>query len=177
MPDAPEPDSYPVAHFGADAALSPDARRKRHGDAFLVLMPGVLARPVGDVGTAIVAGSVEGELAPAGFAICPVRRRDRAEGLTVSVGRTAGNDLVIAHVSVSKSHAHFKRYQDVYVLQDHGSRNGTFVDDFPVPAKGKPQLVRSGNRVRFGSAETLFLRADAFWEFVGRMSRRHAAAR
>ena len=170
-------ESYPVAYFAADAALAPAERAKRHGDAFLVLMPGVLSRRVADVATALVTGAEAGDLAPAGFRICPVRRRDQAEGATITVGRTGDNDVVIAHVSVSKLHANLRRYREVYVLQDQGSRNGTFLDEAPVAARGKPQLVRTGNRIRFGSAETLFLRADEFWQFVGRMARSPTAKR
>ena len=47
----------------------------------------------------------------------------------VNIGRADYNDIVLADPSVSTSHAKLQRRDDIWVLSDAGSTNGTFVDD------------------------------------------------
>jgi two-component system cell cycle response regulator len=48
---------------------------------------------------------------------------------TVSIGRDASCDIVLPHRTVSRSHAVIEWKDDVFVLRDAGSTNGTFLDD------------------------------------------------
>ena len=63
------------------------------------------------------------------------------------VGRAQTCDLVIPHLSVSRSHAELSVIGDLLTVRDLESRNGTFVDDEPI----KSAEVRTGQRLRFGS--------------------------
>jgi tetratricopeptide (TPR) repeat protein len=76
------------------------------------------------------------------------------------VGRVAPNDVVIPDESVSISHAVFKRIAgDRFIVQDSGSKNGTFLNEARVPHKGDERAleVKSNNMVRFGSVVLTFL--------------------
>ncbi|MBI2897577.1 MAG: FHA domain-containing protein [Deltaproteobacteria bacterium] len=57
-------------------------------------------------------------------------RRDgpRAEGVPISVGRVAGNDVVIPEYSVSEHHCAFRWHKSRWMLSDLGSMNGTVLD-------------------------------------------------
>jgi pSer/pThr/pTyr-binding forkhead associated (FHA) protein len=171
-------ETYPVAHFAPDRGLDDAARMERHGDAFLVLMPAALNRPVHPQSTAFV-DTKETLDAPApavNYRVCPVRKRGQAlSSPHVTVGRTANNDVVLADVSVSKVHAFLRRDGARYLVQDAGSRNGTFVDEVAVQAKGKPVRLASGARVRFGTVAVLFLEAKEFWRLVDGLAANDAA--
>jgi predicted component of type VI protein secretion system len=74
------------------------------------------------------------------------------------VGRAPHNQLVIQDSSVSADHCEILVFGTEVIVREHGSKNGTFVDDFPV--KGQ-MPVRSGQILRFGEVETrLELGAD-----------------
>ncbi len=150
-----------IAGFQADLTADAKARAERHGDAFLVMMPGLLAR-VSD--------------AESNMRVCPVRPPAVARAPIV-IGRDPRNDVVVEHASVSNVHAHLKHYGKVYVVRDMGSRNGTFLDGRRLSSGCKPELVRSGARLRFGSADTLFLLFGEFWRFVERIARKPSGRR
>jgi hypothetical protein len=82
----------------------------------------------------------------------------------ISVGRTNNNDVVIADVQVSKLHAYVRVVGEQFELSDAGSRNGTWVGIDRLPADGRPRVLISGERVRFGTLEFLFYNADACWQ-------------
>jgi predicted component of type VI protein secretion system len=67
------------------------------------------------------------------------------------VGRAPHNQLVIPDSSVSADHCEVLVFGTEVIVREHGSKNGTFVDDFPV--KGQ-MPVRSGQVIRFGDVET-----------------------
>jgi hypothetical protein len=46
----------------------------------------------------------------------------------ISIGRSAGNDLVLADPEVSRRHARIVRRADGFAVEDIGSTNGTFVN-------------------------------------------------
>jgi pSer/pThr/pTyr-binding forkhead associated (FHA) protein len=46
----------------------------------------------------------------------------------VNIGRAEYNDIVIPDESVSTMHAKLQRREEIWVLTDNGSTNGTFVD-------------------------------------------------
>ena len=106
------------------------------------------------------------------YLVFPVIQTGRSPFSFVAVGRTKNNDIVVPDVSVSKFHAFFKPGRKrQFSLQDASSKNGTFLDDKPVPAKGqaKPLPVESGSRVRFGSIAFMFLSSVDFYTFVSRL--------
>ncbi len=77
-------------------------------------------------------------------------------GRSCSVGRSGGNDLVLDHSSVSKTHASLAidASQDLSVA-DTGSTNGTFVNDERI-AYGKAIKLTADDRVMFGTIPVTF---------------------
>ena len=71
----------------------------------------------------------------------------------VNIGRADYNDLVIADPSVSTTHAKLQRKDDVWVLSDLGSTNGTFVEGEPVTGE---TALTPGTTLRFGDVSALF---------------------
>jgi pSer/pThr/pTyr-binding forkhead associated (FHA) protein len=71
----------------------------------------------------------------------------------VNVGRADYNDIVIADPSVSTTHAKLQRRDDVWVLTDLGSTNGTYVEGEPVTGE---TALTPGTTLRFGDVATLF---------------------
>lgn len=74
------------------------------------------------------------------------------------IGRSSNCDVVINDYSVSKSHAQFNH--DVQLkrtmVTDMGSRNGTFMDEHRLE-KGRPALIRSGDEIRLGRLNFVYL--------------------
>lgn len=85
----------------------------------------------------------------------PIAKRDDSELSFVSIGRLAGNDVVLPSESISKFHAYVKADESgaLVLLQDGRSSNGTFVDGQPVGRRGEgpPTLLRNGCAVRFAN--------------------------
>ena len=71
----------------------------------------------------------------------------------VNIGRADFNDVVIGDPSVSTSHAKLQRRDDVWVLSDLGSTNGTFVEGERL--SGEVPLG-PGTTVKFGEVAVLF---------------------
>jgi pSer/pThr/pTyr-binding forkhead associated (FHA) protein len=71
----------------------------------------------------------------------------------VNIGRADYNDLVIADPSVSTTHARLQRKDDLWVLSDLGSTNGTYVEGEPVTGE---TVLTPGTTLRFGDVSTLF---------------------
>jgi pSer/pThr/pTyr-binding forkhead associated (FHA) protein len=76
----------------------------------------------------------------------------------VNVGRADYNDIVIADPSVSTTHAKLQRRDDVWVLSDLGSTNGTYVEGEPVTGE---IALTPGTTLRFGDVAALFEPHDA----------------
>lgn len=76
----------------------------------------------------------------------------------VNIGRADYNDLVFGEESVSASHAKLQRREEVWMLTDLDSTNGTFVDGDPI--RGEVPLM-PGSTVRFGDVTVLFDPTDA----------------
>jgi pSer/pThr/pTyr-binding forkhead associated (FHA) protein len=68
-------------------------------------------------------------------------------GLRLSIGRHSECDLILPHVSVSRRHAVIKSRGKVTVLEDGGSRNGSFVNGKRVK---KNQVLKVGDKVTLG---------------------------
>jgi pilus assembly protein CpaF len=81
----------------------------------------------------------------------------RYEKDEVSIGRVAGNDLVLANATVSSRHAQLVRENGGWVVRDGGSTNGTFVNGAPVTA---PTKVHEGDELRVGAFRIRLLGAE-----------------
>jgi pSer/pThr/pTyr-binding forkhead associated (FHA) protein len=75
----------------------------------------------------------------------------------VNIGRADFNDLVIPEPSVSASHAKLQRREDIWVISDLGSTNGTFVDGERIEDE---TALGPGSTIRFGEVTTLFESTD-----------------
>jgi pSer/pThr/pTyr-binding forkhead associated (FHA) protein len=71
----------------------------------------------------------------------------------VNIGRADYNDVVISEPSVSTTHAKLQRRDDIWVLSDLGSTNGTFVEGEPVTGE---TALTPGTTLRFGEVAVLF---------------------
>jgi pSer/pThr/pTyr-binding forkhead associated (FHA) protein len=71
----------------------------------------------------------------------------------VNIGRGDYNDLVIADPSVSTMHAKLQRRENVWILSDLGSTNGTFVEGERI--RGEIPLS-PGTTLKFGDVTALF---------------------
>ncbi len=71
----------------------------------------------------------------------------------VNIGRADFNDIVLSEPSVSTSHAKLQRRDDIWVLSDLGSTNGTFVEGEMVTGE---TALTPGTTLRFGDVAVLF---------------------
>lgn len=129
-----------------------------------------LRRPAGPMRTLEFVGI--SDTAESTMCIVPVVRLPGSQLQFVSVGRIDGNDVVFNDVTVSKFHAFIRDVDGAQLLQDAGSRNGTFVQGARVPARkeGEPVTLRTGDDVRFGSVQTTWYDAQALHAFLTRMA-------
>jgi pSer/pThr/pTyr-binding forkhead associated (FHA) protein len=71
----------------------------------------------------------------------------------VNIGRADYNDVVLADPSVSTNHAKLQRRDDVWVLSDLDSTNGTFVENERVAGE---LALSPGTTLRFGEVSVLW---------------------
>jgi pSer/pThr/pTyr-binding forkhead associated (FHA) protein len=71
----------------------------------------------------------------------------------VNIGRAEFNDIVIADASVSTSHAKLQRRDDIWMLSDLGSTNGTYVEGERLSGE---VALGPGTTVKFGEVAVLF---------------------
>jgi pSer/pThr/pTyr-binding forkhead associated (FHA) protein len=71
----------------------------------------------------------------------------------VNIGRAEYNDVVISDPSVSTSHAKLQRREELWVLSDLGSTNGTYVEGEKVTEE---VALTPGTTLRFGEVSVLF---------------------
>ena len=92
----------------------------------------------------------------------------------VSIGTLPGNDLVLTDPTVSRSHAEVEERSDGYLLRDHDSTNGTFLDNVRV----REGYITPGSVIRLGQTEMTFSpleerievpqsKAGSFGELIG----------
>lgn len=82
------------------------------------------------------------------------------EPWVATVGRVEPNHVLLPDESVSVFHAIFTRgKRGAFLLQDAGSKNGTFVNDEVVLHKDhrRPRRIKSNDGIRFGSVILTFL--------------------
>jgi len=77
------------------------------------------------------------------------------EGASASIGRSAENDLCIPERHVSRHHAVIAFQDGLFVLQDLGSANGTFVND-DTASISRPFPLVDGDRIRLFVPMILF---------------------
>ena len=71
----------------------------------------------------------------------------------VNIGRADYNDIVIADLSVSSSHAKIQLREGIWILVDLGSTNGSFVDGERVEDEAP---LAPGALIRFGDLSVVF---------------------
>jgi len=84
------------------------------------------------------------------------KRRSTTPAAHITVGRSAGNDIVVPSPLVSKLHAAFERRGDEWMVFDVGSRNGTTVSSTGI-APNEPRAVDIGTEIGFGDTRFLFV--------------------
>ena len=83
----------------------------------------------------------------------------------VSIGRVDDNDIAIDDTRVSRRHAHVRREDFRYVLEDLGSTNGTWLNGSRLTA---PAQLRHGDQIQIADTLLIFndpnitAQADAF---------------
>ena len=68
------------------------------------------------------------------------------------IGRAADNSILLTDDSVSAHHARLTYISGQWILEDLGSKNGTFVNDLPVD---QALVVTYGDQIRFGAVSFL----------------------
>jgi hypothetical protein len=87
----------------------------------------------------------------------------------IFVGRTPTNDIVVAHHSVSKSHAFFECLPGgLWHLTDNGSRNGTMVRGDSI-APTQRVRVSGETTIVFGYFPTVFIESAALHALLKRL--------
>jgi len=79
----------------------------------------------------------------------------------VSIGTLPESDLALTDPTVSRRHAEVEERADGWVLRDHESTNGTFLDDVRV----REAYLSPGSRIRLGHTEMTFSPLEERIEF------------
>ena len=69
-----------------------------------------------------------------------------------SIGREATNSIQVSDSSVSGAHARIRKTSDGYLLEDLGSRNGTYVNGERIQSR----LLKSDDKIRLGKVHMIF---------------------
>ncbi|MDD9940934.1 MAG: FHA domain-containing protein [Myxococcales bacterium] len=96
------------------------------------------------------------------FVLPLAKRVDNAVTNKITVGRTANNDIMLKHGSISKFHATFEE-ADRLLLRDADSKNGTSVNG---ESLARATEVQSGDIVLFGSVEVMLCNAESLWQVL-----------
>ncbi len=87
----------------------------------------------------------------------------------IFVGRTPTNDIIVAHHSVSKSHAFFECLPgDKWHITDNGSRNGTMVRGEPIPPNQRVS-VTGETTIVFGYYPVVLVEPAALYSLLKRL--------
>ena len=77
---------------------------------------------------------------------------------SITIGRTAGNDIVIDNLAVSALHATVHNKDNSAVLEDMNSTNGTFVNDKRV----KHHNLKNGDIIGIGKHQIAFFTQSSY---------------
>jgi hypothetical protein len=92
----------------------------------------------------------------------------------ITLGRAPNNDIRYPLEALSKLHATFAVSSERWHVQDHSSRNGTFLNDAPLEG-GRLYPLADGDELRFGTElKTRFFLPAGLFDFiqiVARMTR------
>ena len=77
-------------------------------------------------------------------------------GDLVTIGRYAGNTIIISDEEISRHHARLTKASDGYTIEDLGSSNGSFVNSVRVV---RPVPLSSGDLVRLGTSVVMVYEA------------------
>jgi len=83
----------------------------------------------------------------------------------ITVGRTPNNDIVLKDSTVSRLHAFFRMRDGRWFVGDGGSKNGTFLEGQPVPAR-RERAVEAGQIVRIGELQLTFYTAEELYKML-----------
>lgn len=106
-------------------------------------------------------------LGPGAVALPLAARAGPSGEARIRLGRTAENDLVIDHPSISRHHAWFELHprKAIWQVADAGSRNGTVVNSRRLSARVF-QLLGDEAVVGFGDVNAQFLNGKALVRFL-----------
>lgn len=135
----------------------------RHGNAFLIQLSS--ASQTTAPGVAVHTGSMR-------VLVYPIIRLPTSPATRegVSVGRIAGNDVVLKDDTLSKHHATFFLTKGGVTVLDENSTNGTSVQGMPVSPRGKgePTPLAPGHTVRCGTLTLSFVDAPGLIDYCRR---------
>ena len=92
----------------------------------------------------------------------------------ICIGRTANNDIVFPHNTISKFHAYIVRNQakDRYELFDAGSTNGTWINNRR-PKAHRGQLLNNFDCIQFGPCiQVVYLTKRGYHDYLQQASMR-----
>ncbi len=75
----------------------------------------------------------------------------------LTIGRNPDSDLYLDDLKVSRSHAVIRQTPGGTVIQDSGSNNGTYVNDYRV----KEHVLQPGDKLRIGAIELSYQQVEA----------------
>ncbi len=77
------------------------------------------------------------------------------------IGRDMGNDIVLKHPSVSRFHAEINRDGEKFILTDHDSRNGLYVNGAKLAGK---RILREKDVIRISNCTLIYTGGQIFYK-------------
>lgn len=148
-------------------------RGRLNGRPVLVYEPPLEDESDGDEGEDFQLRTQSGIVMPAigggePLAVVVEKTKENAFQRRITVGRTANNDIVLDHQSVSRFHAYLQQDErHEWTLTDAGSRNGSFVSGRRL-APRTPAPLANAAVVRIGAVQLTFYSAQGFLDLLER---------
>jgi hypothetical protein len=140
---------------------------------FYFLLPLTPLPTAGDpLETSFAATAKEAEVAPARadeLRVLALRKKISLFEDMITVGRTANNDIVIGHASISRLHAYFRGRGRALELTDTGSFNGTWVNESRLRPRMACRLAAK-DVIRFADLRLRLVDAASCWEELQRVT-------